>query len=131
MEDFKSTLDVEEGQMRYLECAAIGYPPPQIKWFFAHDKINFVEMTDKAVVTSRLHDGYSSRVSSRLDYGDKNITRMDTGSYNCQVTNSEASVDNIVNVTVQCKWYLAFGKFCLPFFVKFFGFSKESPHFLA
>ncbi|XP_066922268.1 hemicentin-1-like isoform X1 [Clytia hemisphaerica] len=101
MENFKSTLDIEEGKMRYLECAAIGYPPPQIKWFFAHDQINFVEITDKAVATSRLHDGYSSHVTSVLDYGDKNISRVDTGSYNCQVSNSEASLDNFLNVTVQ------------------------------
>lgn len=97
-------LVVEETKINDLECKVTAYPVPDIKWFFASDLENFVEITDKATKTTKLVDSYSLEVTSKLAFGGNGISRFNSGSYNCRAMNREATIDNYINVTVECKY---------------------------
>ena len=102
----QETLIVEEKTINELECKATAYPVPIIQWFFASDLQNFVEITDKATKTTEQVQGFSLEVTSKISFGSDGISRFNSGSYNCRVTNPEAIIDNYINVTVECKYDL-------------------------
>ena len=99
----KPIINTKEGDKTHLECQAIGYPPPKITWFFAPDRINFVEITNDAVVHEETLDGYSTNVSSKIMFGGQGIQRHATGNYHCVAKNTEGSLESRSNVTVECK----------------------------
>ena len=103
IEKIDPLVKVEEGKLQSLKCAAKGYPKPDVKWFFASDRINFVEITNRVTSTSKVVDGYSIHVSSELNFGANQISRMDTGNYKCIFSNSETDFEKLINVTVFCK----------------------------
>ena len=103
-----STLDpiitVEEGNKMSLQCDAVSHPPAKITWFFAADRVNYNEITDKAVVQETPSGEYSTNVISKIMFDGNGISRYDTGNYYCVIKNTEANFESRTNVTVQCKF---------------------------
>ena len=99
---FNDTI-VREGNTTTITCKAFGYPPPTVVW----NRFNGI-LSDRVSVRDSVSVptgcGNVTRVSVNLTI--TNASKEDTGVYTCSANNSIGSNDEIVNITVQCKYIL-------------------------
>ena len=95
---------IAEGNEVIVTCEATGYPQPIIVLSRSDAALSDrVSVSDS--VSFPTEYGNVTRVSVNLTI--TNATREDTGMYICSANNTVGSNDEIVNITVQCKYSVA------------------------
>ena len=92
------TEHIEEGKNVTLRCIGVGHPPPLVQW----SKLNG-SLSDRVSNTSMSishNEGNVTRVT--VDLFITNVSREDTGDYECIATNLLNNVTRKISLIIQC-----------------------------
>lgn len=90
--DQVSQLEVIEGEMASVRCAANGKPEPKVTWIQMPDQRDLSEGTERYSV---------NKVTGVLSLN--KISRTDNGQFKCVASNAAGSIQRLVNVVVLIK----------------------------
>jgi len=91
---------ITERETTTITCEAIGYPPPTVVWSRTSGTFSYrVSVSNSVSVPTG--NGNVTSVSVNLTL--TNVSREDTGLYECSASNSVGSDNRNTSVTVQCK----------------------------
>lgn len=90
--DQVSELQVIEGEMASVRCAANGKPEPMVTWIHMPDQRDLSEATESYSV---------NKLTGVLSLN--RISRNDNGQFKCMATNAAGTIERLVNVVVLIK----------------------------
>lgn len=91
-QDQVSQLEVVEGEMASVRCAANGKPEPKVTWIQMPDQRDLSEGTERYSV---------NKVTGVLSLN--KISRTDNGQFKCVASNAAGLIERMVNVVVLIK----------------------------
>ena len=92
------TEHIEEGKNVTLRCIGVGYPPPLVQWRKLHGLLN--DRVSSTKMSMSTNEGNVTRVT--VDLFITNVSREDTGDYECIATNLLNNVTRKISLIVQC-----------------------------
>lgn len=90
--DQVSQLEVVEGEMASVRCAANGKPEPKVTWIHMPDQRDLSEGTERYSV---------NKLTGVLSLN--RISRTDNGQFKCVANNAAGQIERLVNVVVLIK----------------------------
>lgn len=103
MSNIAPLIHVVENNISSIQCNVTSYPAPTISWFYAADKVNFVDVSSQAVTQSVASTTYESKLISQLNFL-SGVKRTDKGAYYCQAVNTEGNTRKDTELAIDCKY---------------------------